>query len=93
MEAYLWMRGLSILIGFWIFMTPTASFLSLCLFFSLALIVVGVYEMIFSMKIIQESNNLVGVFARGLFDYVIGTLLLFNPFFTMNLLPYYSPFG
>jgi uncharacterized membrane protein HdeD (DUF308 family) len=86
--AYLMMGCLFILIGLWIFITPTTSFLSLSLFFSLALSVVGVFEMVFSIKIIRESKNWLGFFARGLIDLVIGTLLLFNPFFTMNLLPY-----
>lgn len=86
--AYLLMGCLFILIGLWIFMTPAASFLSLSLFFSLALIAIGIFEMVFSIRIIRESKNWGGFFARGLFDVVIGVLLLLNPFFTVNLLPY-----
>ena len=86
--AYLLMGCLFIFIGLWIFITPIASFLSLSLFFSLALIVLGIFEMIFSIKIIREAKNWGGFFARGLFDVIIGGVLLFNPFFTTNLLPY-----
>lgn len=86
--TYLLMGVLFILIGLWIFMTPTASFLSLSLFFSLAIIVVGIFELVFSIKIVREAKNWVGFFARGSFDIIIGTILLFNPFFTTNLLPY-----
>ncbi|MCG2460046.1 DUF308 domain-containing protein [Flavobacteriaceae bacterium F89] len=87
-RAYLLVGCLFILIGLWIFMTPTASFLSLSLFFSLALIVFGAFEVVFSIKIIRRSKNWLGFLARGLFDLVIGTVLLFNPFSTVNLLPY-----
>lgn len=86
------MGCLFILIGLWIFLTPTASFLSSRLFFNLALIVVGIFEMIFSIRIIREAKNWGGSLARGLFDLIIGALLLFNPFFTINLLPYLIAF-
>ncbi len=86
--AYLLVGCLFILIGLWIFITPTASILSLSLFLSLALIVIGIFEIIFSIRIIRESKNWLGFFARGLFDLIIGALLLLNPFFAIDLLPY-----
>ncbi|SDL37430.1 HdeD family acid-resistance protein [Kriegella aquimaris] len=79
---------LFLLLGIWIFITPMTSYMSLSLFFTLALIITGVFEIIASMLYRKETTNWGWHLAGGIVDFIIGGILLFNPAMTMTLLPY-----
>lgn len=79
---------LFLLLGTWIFITPLTSYMSLSLFFTLALIITGVFEIIASTLYRKETNNWGWHLVGGIVDFIIGAVLLFNPVMTMTLLPY-----
>ncbi|WP_339709386.1 DUF308 domain-containing protein [uncultured Kriegella sp.] len=79
---------LFLLLGTWIFITPMTSYMSLSLFFTLALIITGVFEIVGSTLYRKETNNWGWHLVGGIIDFIIGGVLLFNPVMTMSMLPY-----
>lgn len=81
-----------VLMGIWIFITPLASYMSLSLFFTLALAITGVFEIIASVLYKRKTAHWGAYLLGGILDLAIGVVLLFNPTMTMTLLPYVLAF-
>lgn len=79
---------LFVLIGIWIWITPQTSYMSLSLFFTLALIITGVFEIIASILYQKETKHWGWHLIAGIVELFVGGALLFNPSMTMTLLPY-----
>ncbi len=79
---------LFIWLAIWIFITPLASYMSLSLFFTLALALTGIFEIIASLLYKKETKRWGLHFMGGILELLIGGILLFNPVMTMDLLPY-----
>lgn len=76
------------LLGIWIFITPLASYMSLSLFFTLALTITGIFEIVAAILYRKENKNWGWYLSGGVVDLLVGGVLLFNPVMTMALLPY-----
>lgn len=83
---------LFVLLGIWIFITPLASYMSLSLFFTLAFVTTGIFEIIASVLYERETKYWGWHLLGGTLDVLIGGTLLFNPVMTMTLLPYILAF-
>jgi uncharacterized membrane protein HdeD (DUF308 family) len=75
-------------LGFWVFVTPLASYVSLTIFFSLALATAGAFKIFASIFYRSADRNWGWYFIGGVIDLLIGGYLLFNPLITMTVLPY-----
>ncbi|GLU56927.1 HdeD family acid-resistance protein [Dyadobacter frigoris] len=83
---------LFILIGIWVLITPAESYLALSVIFSITFLVNGIFE-IFSAASSQKSSNRGWVLAGGIFDLLLGIMLISNPLITAGILPFYVGFG
>lgn len=79
---------LFIALGIWVFLTPLTSYAALTIFFSLAMVTAGLFEIFASLFYRKYSKKWWLYFAGGTFDLLIGGYLLLNPFMTMAILPY-----
>jgi len=79
---------LFVLLGIWIFITPLASYMSLSFFFTLALAITGIFEIIASVVYRKETKHWGFHFIGGILELLIGGILLFKPLMTMGLIPY-----
>lgn len=75
-------------LAIWIFITPLASYMSFSLFFTLALALTGIFEIIASVLYKKETKRWGLHFLGGILELFFGGILLFNPVMTMDLLPY-----
>ncbi len=89
---HLFLGFLFVPLGIWVFITPMASYMSLSLFFTLALAITGVFEIIGSVLYRRESKYWGWQLLGGILDLLIGGILLFNPVMTMTILPYLLAF-
>jgi uncharacterized membrane protein HdeD (DUF308 family) len=74
-------------LGIWVFITPLASYVSLTIFFSIALATAGAFEIFASIFYRKGSRNWGWYLTGGIFDLLIGGYLLFNLLTTMAILP------
>lgn len=74
-------------LGIWVFMTPLTSYVSLTIFFSLALATAGAFEIFASIFYRKASRYWGWYLIGGIFDLLIGGYLLFNPLTTMAIIP------
>ncbi|HZJ36253.1 MAG TPA: DUF308 domain-containing protein [Gillisia sp.] len=79
---------LFVLLGIWIFITPLASYMSLSFFFTLALAITGIFEIIASVLYRKETKHWGFHIIGGILELLISGILLFNPVMTMGLIPY-----
>ncbi|MCM4172363.1 hypothetical protein DHD32_12785 [Arenibacter sp. TNZ] len=79
-------------LGLWVFITPLASYVSLTIFFSLALATAGAFEIFASIFYREGIKNWGWYLIGGVFDLLIGGYLLLNPLTTMAVLPYILAF-
>jgi|TARA_R100001369_G_C3326719_1_gene169955 uncharacterized membrane protein HdeD (DUF308 family) len=79
-------------LGVWVFIAPLASYVSLTIFFSLALATAGAFEILASIFYRKGSRNWGWYMSGGILDLLIGGYLIFNPLITMTVLPYILAF-
>lgn len=76
-----------VIFGIWVMMTPLESYITLAIFFSVMVFVNGIFDIAFS---ISNSNLLKGWgwhLAGGIFETLLGVILMIHPALTMNILP------
>lgn len=81
-----------IALGIWIFKTPITSYISLAILFSASILVSGVFGIIFSISNRTQLEGWGWFLAGGIFDLIVGTLLVLHPALTMSILPFYVGF-
>lgn len=84
---------LFILLGFYVFSTPLASYLLLATLFSFSFLASGLSELTFAFGNRKNLDNWGWFLASGLISTMIGILLLTNPTLSMVTLPLYVGFG
>lgn len=83
---------LFIFIGIWVLTTPGESYLALSMIFSITFFVNGSIE-IFAAVARWKSSDSGWVLAGGIFDLLLGIMLVANPLITAGILPFYVGFG
>ena len=78
---------LSILCGIWVFRNPVESYFALAVYFSIMFILYGIGEIVNAFAG-QRYRNWGWGLAVGILDLVIGFILLGNPAWAADLLPY-----
>lgn len=78
-----------IIAGFFIMMTPVASYLSLALLFSWLFFFSGIAEVIFALSNKKELDGWGWILFSGIVDVVLGLVLLSQPAITLQVLPIY----
>ena len=84
---------LLILAGAWVFSTPLASYITLSLFFAVTFLVVGIFQIFHA---VTNRNDLDGwgwYLIGGIFDLVLGILLISQIGATMLVLAFFVGFG
>jgi len=84
---------LFILLGFYVFSTPLASYLLLATLFSFSFLASGLSELTFAFGNRKNLDNWGWFLASGLISTMVGILLLTNPALSMVTLPLYVGFG
>ena len=84
--------SLLILFGFLIFNHPVATFAELSIFFALAFIVNGLLEIAFALGNYRAVHGWGWHLAGGIFDLVIGGILITNPLLAAVSLPLFAGF-
>ncbi|MEK6481035.1 HdeD family acid-resistance protein [Catalinimonas sp. 4WD22] len=79
---------LLILVGIYVFTTPTASYLALSVVFSLSFLVSGILQVIFSVANRQEIDSWGWYLAGGVLYTLVGILLLARPEISLATLPF-----
>ncbi len=83
---------LFIIVAIWVMFTPLSSYLALSILFAVFMFVSGIIEIIFS---VTNRKTLYGwgwYLSSGIFDFVIGFILLIYPQITMLVLPFFVAF-
>ncbi len=76
-----------IVVGIWVFATPLKSYLTLSLLFSLAFLISGICEIVFSISNRKEIEDWGWTLIFGIATMLIGILLLIRPEVTIITLP------
>ena len=79
-------------LGIWVLITPLTSYVSLTIFFSLALATAGAFEIFAAIFYRKGIKNWRRYLTGGVIDLVVGGYLLFSPLITMAVLPYILAF-
>ena len=82
-----------LLLGIWIFLTPVAAYLTLAIFFAVSFLITGILEISYALSNRGTSHTWGWSLAGGIFDLLIGLLLVLQPRISMLVLPYYIGFG
>lgn len=83
---------LFVLLGFYIFSQPLASYLALSLFFATAFLVSGIFEVAYAFSSKQYDAGWGWALFGGIVNIVFGIFLLSSPALTMTVLPMYIGF-
>jgi uncharacterized membrane protein HdeD (DUF308 family) len=78
--------------GIWTFLSPLESYLTLSLVFSLAFLISGIFEIVFSISNRKEIDNWGWTLIFGIATMLIGILLLVHPEISITTLPLYVGF-
>ena len=84
---------LFIAVGIWVFMTPSSSFATLSIFFAITFLLTGIMKTTVAFSARRYVEGWGWSFAGGIFDVVIGVLLVSTPLLTMVVLPFYIGFA
>jgi uncharacterized membrane protein HdeD (DUF308 family) len=79
---------LLIVVGFWVFASPLASYLSLSFIFSIGILFTGIFEIAFAISNRKTMDSWGWTLAGGILDLVIGLYLLSYPSVSMTVLPF-----
>lgn len=83
---------LFIFCGIWVFMTPVESYLTLAMLFSVAFFVAGLSEILFALSNRKELDNWGWMLFSGIFNFLVGLILLIRPDISAAILPFYVGF-
>lgn len=78
--------------GIWVIATPLSAYLALSFLFSISFLVAGLAEVIFAIANHKGMKGWGWTLVYGLFNLLIGSLLLFNPIISITTLPLYVGF-
>ena len=73
--------------GIWCMMTPLESYITLAIFFSVMVFVNGVFDVAFSLANSKVLKGWGWHLAGGVFETLIGVVLMIHPALTMSILP------
>ena len=74
-------------LSFWFYATPIETYISLAVFFSYAMFITGIFEIINAISSIKTSKQWSILLIGGIIDLVLGYLLITNENLTMEVLP------
>ena len=83
---------LFIAMGIWAIITPVETYLSLAILFSVAFIVTGILQIIFSISFRKQLDGWGWSLAAGILDFIIGLILIIHPQITIITLPLFVGF-
>ncbi|QFZ53554.1 HdeD family acid-resistance protein [Oceanihabitans sp. IOP_32] len=83
---------LFIFLGIWVLRTPLTSYISLSILFSISIFLSGLFGIIFSISNRTQIDGWGWHLAGGIFDLIVGVLLILHPALTMSILPFYLGF-
>lgn len=89
---YLVLGVLFIILGVWMYRKLEAGYVALANIFSIAIFISGVFSIIFSISNRERMESWGWHLAGGLFDLILGTLLILHPLLTVTILPFYMGF-
>jgi uncharacterized membrane protein HdeD (DUF308 family) len=75
------------------FMTPLPSYITLAMLFSVTFLITGIIEIVYAIIHRKEVDNWLWSFAGGIFDLLIGILLVSQPHLSLAFSPIYVGFG
>lgn len=81
-----------IAIGIWAIITPTATYLSLAILFSVTFFVTGILEIIFSISHRKQLDGWGWSLTSGILVLIIGLILILNPQISIITLPLFVGF-
>lgn len=81
-----------IAIGVYAIITPTATYLSLSVLFSVTFLITGMLEIIFSISFRKQLDGWGWSLATGILSFIIGVLLILNPEISIVTLPLFVGF-
>ena len=81
-----------IITGILAVITPSATYLSLAIFFSVTFFVTGILEIIFSISYKKQFDGWGWSLAAGTLDFIIGLILILNPQISIITLPLFVGF-
>ncbi len=81
-----------IAIGIWAIMTPTETYLSLAILFSVTFCVIGILEIIFSISHRKQLDGWGWTLTSGILGLIIGIILILNPQISIITLPLFVGF-
>lgn len=81
-----------VVLGFWTFLTPLSSFLTLSVLFSVSFIINGFIEITFAISNRKEIDSWGWNLVNGILNLLVGLLLTTNPAISIMTLPYYVGF-
>ncbi|TAM99194.1 MAG: HdeD family acid-resistance protein [Chitinophagaceae bacterium] len=81
-----------IIVGIWVWVTPLASFIALSMLFAIAFLVTGILEIIYAVNNTKRQEGWGWSLATGIFDLLIGIILVSRPDISMVALPFYVGF-
>jgi len=79
---------LLLLAGFYAFSNPLASYLGLAVFFGFLILFNGIMELSFALSNRRRLYHWGWTFAAGLFDSILGIILLVYPAISINVFPF-----
>lgn len=81
-----------VIVGIWVWATPLASFIALSMLFAIAFLVTGILEIIYAVNNTKRQEGWGWSLATGIFDLLIGIILVSRPDISMVALPFYVGF-
>lgn len=82
-----------ILMGFWVFSTPLASYLTLSILFAITFLLTGIIELFYAFANHGRADSWGWSLVNGIIDVIIGILLVSHPLGSMLVLSYFVGFG
>jgi len=81
--------GLSItLLGVWVYKNPVENYMALSILFSVVIFISGIFEIIFALTNSRIIKGWGWILTSGIFDLIIGIILLTKEDLTMKILPF-----
>lgn len=81
-----------IVVGIWALLTPTSTYLSLSVLFSLTFLVTGILEIIYSISFRKQLDGWGWSLVAGILSFIVGLILLLNPQISIVTLPLFVGF-
>lgn len=82
-----------IVMGIWVILTPVSSFIALSVFFAVTFLVTGFSEIIYAISNRKILENWGWNLAEGVFDLILGVILVSHPGLSIAFLIFYVGFA